>query len=179
MPRVRRVLEPDVEIHTVSPDIGVSLARQGPCRPVPILLLPGRLQSRNRRGGESLGVGAEQRRESGAEVVRADAFEVQPRQQLLHRLGPPQIPRQDGRVEHLLRVRGPSIANPRFLDGDVAQPRLDSPFREIPVANHKLPPRLVSQVRSFAQVVRHFLFDRTGQQVPRSLAEDLRQHIPG
>lgn len=67
---------------------------------------PVRLQPRDRRGRQALGVQPRQRRQCLAEITRGQAFQVKPREHLLDRPCLAQIPRQDaGRERNPVSTR--------------------------------------------------------------------------
>ena len=58
LPVVVRVLEPDVEVDAVGPDVDIAPPRQGALGPPVLFLLPDGLQPRNRGRRQTLRVGA-------------------------------------------------------------------------------------------------------------------------
>jgi len=113
----------------------VDVALVGQAAPAPglVVLLPDLLQPHDGAGGEAGSIGTEQGVERVAEVAGRDALEIEPRQQLLHALGPPQVRRQQLAAEAVAGVLAP-VAEAGLLDRDRADAGLDLAPRQISVS---------------------------------------------
>jgi hypothetical protein len=80
-------------------------------------------------------LGTDQRRQGFAEVSRADAFEIQPRNQLLKALRLPQVRRQNLRSERLRCSGGSSIQDAGLPDLDGTDAGQERPLRQMAIAN--------------------------------------------
>jgi hypothetical protein len=107
-------------------------------------------------------------------IIGRDAFQVQLGQQLFDRLRTPQIRRQDR--EGKANLAGP-IPSPRRFDSNIAQPRLNRPFQQVPTAHHATPPRFIHIKTVTFQKFRNLCFNRSRQQLLRPVAQYLRQYI--
>jgi site-specific DNA recombinase len=167
----------DVEVHPVGPHGDVPRARQRPLRPGLVVLLPDGPQTGDGRRREVGGVGAEDRPEGLGEVAGADPLEVEPGDQLLQALGPPQVPGQHGGGELLPLPRGPPVVDPWLLDLDRADAGLDGPLRQVAVADHLAAPVVVLEVGVGVDPGGDLGRDGLGEHPPGPVPEDLGQHV--
>ena len=118
-----------------------------------------------------------QRRQGFVEVARADAFEVQPGNQLLQALGLSQVRRKNLRGKRFCFLLAASIEHPRLLDLDRTDAGGDRPLRQMAVANHLAMAGCVGQVRMAVDPLGDFGFDRLGQQPLRTVTKNVGQHV--
>ncbi len=142
-----------------------------------MLFLPDLLESTDRWGREAGSIRAEKGLEGVRESSCRDASQVEPRQQLLHALGPTKVARHDLRLEPKpVVLRGFTVPNAGDANGDAANPGLDLPLRQVAVANQ---PSGFPLCLELCQERLDLGFERLSQQATRSLANDLSQRIPG
>src|ERR1043166_567949 len=108
------VAQTNVEVDPVCPHVDATLVLEGTLGPGLIFFLPNILQSRHRVRRQPFRIGPEQGAEGFTEIAGADAFEVEPRDQLLDTLGLAQIRRQDLRRETLPLLKWPAITDARL-----------------------------------------------------------------
>ena len=82
------------------------------------------------------------------EVARRDALQVEPGQELLDRLGPPEVGRQDrrGGTDLAGLSRTPALAHPGAAHRDRPDAGLNPALAMMAVANDTAPPRIVLQI---------------------------------
>ncbi len=164
-------------MHAVGPDVDVLLPLQGPLAPGPMFLLPGRLEPGDGVRRESWGVGPKDRLESLGEVAGADPLEVEPRDQFVQALGPPQIGRQDCGCERLPLFGRPSILDPGLLDLDRTEPGEDGPLGVRAVADDLATSGLVLEVGMIVDPGGDLGLDGPGEHLAGSAPEDLGQDV--
>ena len=122
------VLHPGLEIDPVGPEIEIA---------------PDILQARDRRGREPWRVRPQKSGQGLGEVARRDALQVEPGQELLDRLGPPEVGRQDRRGETDLAglSRTPAVAHPGAAHRDRPDAGLNLALAMMAVANDTVPAR--------------------------------------
>jgi hypothetical protein len=98
---------------------------------------------RDRRGRETLGPGIDQRRQGLTEISRADRFEVEPGNQLLGALRPPQVRRQNLGREGVSLLGRSAIEHPRLFDGHRTTPVISVPLGQMAVADNLAVPSLI------------------------------------
>jgi hypothetical protein len=167
----------DVEVHAVGPDVDVALAGQRPLTPGVVVLLPGGLEPGDGRRRQVGGVDAEDRPEGLGEVAGADALEVEPGDQLVQALGPPQVGGQDGGGEPLALLGWATVLDPGLLDRDRADARLDGPLGEVAVADHLAASGLIPEVGAGVDPGGDLGLDGLGEHASRPVAEDLGKDI--
>jgi site-specific DNA recombinase len=170
-------LRADVEVHPVGPDVDVMLPLQRPLRPCLVILLPDGLQAGDGRRREVGGARAEDRREGLGEVAGADALEVQPGDQLLRALGPPQVGGQHGGRERLPLLRGPAVVDTWLLDLNRADAGLDGPPGQAAVADDLLAARGVLEVGMGVDPGGDLGLDGLGQEPSGPVPQQVRQHV--
>jgi hypothetical protein len=99
-----------------------------------------------------------------------DVLEIQPRRQLLDRLGASQIGRQDRRGEADAAIAGVpvAVANPRSAHGNRPDPGLHLALRQVAVAHHPTPPSLVQEISVLGNESLILRLNCLGQQTPRA-----------
>jgi hypothetical protein len=123
------------------------------------MLLPDFFESGDRRGRQALRVRADQRGQRFAEVARADAFEVQPGNQLFEATRLPQVRRKNLGGEDFALLAA-AIQNPRLLDFHRAEAREDRPLGQTPVADDLAAAGGVGHMRVRINPLRDFRLDR-------------------
>jgi len=123
-------------MHAVGPQVNVLFPFQGPLIPLLEFVFPTGFQSRDGRGRKPGAVRSHQCRQGFVEVAGADAFQVQPRDQLLQALGLAKVRRKNLGGKTVCFAGGPSIEHAWLLDLDRAHARGDRAFRQTAVANY-------------------------------------------
>ena len=158
----------------VRPEIDVSLLRQVPFCPLPMFFCPGLLQTTDGCGREPRGVLSQKTGQNRAEVSGGDPPEVEPRQQFRYAFRSTEVRRENlGRKPDL----SIPVPHPRSLDGNIPQPCLDRPFRQITIPHNSLPVFPVFQCRVAAQNLLHFRFHRLHEHPSGSFPQQLCQTI--
>ena len=114
-----------------------------------------------------------------AEVARRDALQVEPGQELLDRLGTPEVGRQDRRGETDLAglSRTPAVAHPGAAHRDRPDAGLNPALAMMAVANDTAPARIVLQIAVRRDEGRDLHLNGLRQETPRSRAQHRRQGI--
>jgi hypothetical protein len=173
------VVEPRREVDAVGPDVDVAPGREVTTLPALMLLLPAGHQAAHGRGREAGRVGAEQRRERLLELAGGDALEVEPGQQLLDVLRPPQERRQHLRGEADALTAG-AIATVTHLGAphlDRADAGLDLTLGCVTVAHHPPPTATVLELRVRREERFDLGLDHLLQHLSGSRSQHLEQRI--
>ena len=108
-----------------------------------------------------------------------NALQVEPRQELLDRLGPPEVGRQDRRGETDLAglSRTPAVAHPGAAHRDQPDAGLNLALSMMAVANDTAPARIVLQIAVCRDEGRDLHLNGLRQETLRSRVQDRRQGI--
>src|SRR5512142_1688945 len=142
-----------------------------------VILLPDRLEPGDGGRRQVGGVRAEDRLEGLGEVASADPLQVQPRNQFLQALGPPQVGGQDGGAELLPLLRWATVLDPGLLDLDLAEAGLDGPLREVAVADDLAATGGVLEVGMGVDPGGDLDLDGLGQHPASPVPEDLGEDV--
>ena len=173
------VLEAGLEVDAVGPEVDVALGREIASRPALILLGPARLQSRYGARRQARCIRSQQGCQRFTEVARRDALEIEPGQQLLDRLGAPQVGRQDRGGEADAPASGfrLTVPDPRPAHGDTTDPGLNPPLRHVAVTHHATAAAVINEIRVPGNEGRHLRLHRLGQQTAGARPQHLCQRI--
>jgi site-specific DNA recombinase len=171
------LLQADVEMHAVGPDVDVPLALERSLAPGVVFALPGRLEPGDRGRREARGLRPEQGREGLGEVAGADALEVEPGDQLVEAPGPLQIRRQDRRGEVLPLAGRPAVVDPGLLDLGVAEAGLDRSLGRGAVADDQATPGPVPHVGMPIDPIGDLGLDGLGQELAGSAPKEFGQDV--
>jgi hypothetical protein len=110
-------------------------------------------------------------------VAAADAFEVQPGNQLLDGLGLAQVRRQDLGAKFLGPVGGPAIAHARLPHFDRTDTGRNRPFWQMAIANHLAAALGIDAVPMLLDPLGDLRFDRLRQQLLSARPENINQDV--
>ena len=163
------LLKAHVEVHPISPQVGVLPGLKRPFAPCLILILPHLLELADHGGGQPGRPFAHDRRQGSAEVVGADPLEVQRCQGPFEGWAAAQKPREN--VAGKLRVPTLSLRL-TFIDTRTSyryrsHSRQDQPSRGMTVAYHRLMTLAILELLIATQVLLDFRFKSCLEQLPR------------
>ena len=129
-------------------DVDVAPVREIAPLPALVLLLPGRHEAADGRRRQPGRVGAQQRRQRLLELAGGDALQVEPGQELLDVLGPPQERRQHlrGEADPLAAFAVTAVAHFRSAHLDRSDAGLDLALGRVPVAHDAAPAAVVLEL---------------------------------
>jgi len=167
------------EVDPIRPDVDIALGLQIALAPGLVLVPPGRLQARDGRRRQPLGIRSQKRRQRLTEVAGRDTLQVKPGQKFLDRLGLAQIGRDQRRSEpDLASVRiGPAITDARNLNGDRPDPGHHLTLRQKAVAHQTLASFFVQQMRVLSNEGGNLGLNSRTQQLLGTRLDHLGQRI--
>jgi hypothetical protein len=173
------LLESDVEVDAVGPDVHDPLVREVSTAPFLEVRLPDLLEPHDRRRGEARSIRAEQRSQGFREVARGDALEVQPGNQLFDRLRPTQVRRQDRarELDATAILVDAAVVDTRAPDFDVSHARLDRALGAVTVAHDETMAGLITSSRVLRQVALDLRFQGCSEHALSAASKDLRERI--
>jgi len=113
------------------------------------------------------------------EVAGGDTAEVQVRDQGVEGLRPPDVPRQEHRLEGLPLALRPAVVDPGLADWHGAESRLDGPLRLAAIADDQAVALVIQDIRPLGDPGIDLGLDGVGQEAACPLPEDVRQDVRG
>jgi hypothetical protein len=167
------LVEPDVEVDPVRPEVHVALAAQVTLGPRLVLLLPALLQPDDVRWTEPGRVGAKDGGECFFEVAGRDALEVKNGDQRIDARHAAQERREDlARELSLARL----VAYPRLRDGQRTDARQHLALGQVAVAHDLAPPGRVDRAGVLPKPFLDFRLHRGLQHATSALSDELVEH---
>ena len=167
------LLQADVEVEGIGPQVDVALAVQVALAPGGELLLPHLLQPDDVGRRQPDDAVAQNRPQSVREGVGGNPLQVEQRDQGVDARRAPQIRRQDGTGEVLPRA---PVMDPRLAHRDLADPGHQLALRVIAVAHHQALALVVPQGLEAPRVLLHLHPQGFLQQPPGALSQQGLQH---
>ncbi len=171
------VLQADVEVDTVGPDVDVMFALERPLAPGLMVVLPGRLQPGHGGRRDPLGLDAEEPLEGFRENARADPREVEPGNRFVDVLGASEVGRQDRGTERLSLPWRPAVLDSGLLDRDRPQAGENGPLGTRAVADDLATTGLVAEVGVRVDPACNLGLDGPGQHLTGSLSADFGENV--
>ena len=142
-----------------------------------MIVPPIRLQPGDRAGRQARRVRTQQGRQRIGEIAGRNAFQVKPGQQVLDRLGPPQIGRQDRRGELQPIAVWCPIPNARNLYRNRTDPGLHLTLGQMTVTDQTAATRRIGLIGMGSEKHVQLRLDRLRDQLPRKVAQQIRQRV--
>ena len=163
----------------VRPDVDVALVLERALTPLLLLLHPGLLEPNDRRWREASGLGSDQVSQALREVAGGDALEVQPGDELVDRLRPPKVRRQDlaRESESVAVFIHPAIVHAWLADLDDSHPGLDSPLLLVSVAGDETAAVFIDFVDVVVDVGGDFVLDRPLKHLLGAFSQNLLEDV--
>jgi hypothetical protein len=168
-------------VDAVGPNVDVALVLERAAAPLLLLLDPGLLEPNDGRRRQAGSLRADQVLQVLREVAGGDALEVEPGDQLVDRLRPSKVRRQNlaRETEALAILVNSSIIDARLLDVDHTDSGLDLARLAVAVSHNQPATVLVSLVGMIVDVCGNLRLDRLRQHLLGSLFKDLCQGVFG